>query len=285
MNNTKNKLIVIVGQTSTGKSDYAVKLAKKVGGEVVSADSRQVYKGLNIGSGKITKKEMKGIPHHMLDVANPKNVFSVADFKKMAEKYIDDIIARGKVPILCGGTGFYIDAVVNGNVLPEVPPNKKLRLDLNKKTIPELLKVLEKLDKARFKTIDRDNPVRLIRAIEIASALGKVPKLKSKPKYDSEIIGLTMNDEKLKMRIHDRLLARIKSGMIKEVKDLHEKNKLGWKRLHDLGLEYRYVSLFLQNKLSKKEMLSQLENQIWQYAKRQKTWFKRDERIEWVEVK
>lgn len=281
----KSKLIVIVGQTSTGKSDYAVKLAKKINGEVVSADSRQVYKGLNIGSGKITKKEMCEIPHHMLDVANPKNIFSVADFKKMAEEKIDEIIAKGKAPILVGGTGFYIDAVVNGNVLPEVPPNKKLRLELSNKTLPELLKILEKLDKARFKTIDRDNPVRLIRAIEIAKALGKVPKIKSKPKYDVEIIGLTMNDEKLKMRIHDRLLARIKSGMIKEVKDLHEKNKVSWKRLYELGLEYRFVSLFLQNKLSKSEMLIELENQIWKYAKRQKTWFKRDERIKWMEVK
>lgn len=285
MKKVKPKLIVIVGQTATGKSDYAVKLAQEIAGEIVSADSRQVYRGLDIGSGKITKREMKGIPHYMLDVADPKKVFSVSDFKKMAEEKIDEIIVRGKIPILVGGTGFYIDAVVNGNILPEVPPNKVLRKSLYRFSAIALFQYLQKLDRARAKTIDKDNPVRLIRAIEIATALGSVPKLKSKPKYDVKIIGLTMPDEKLKKRIHDRLISRIKSGMIKEVKNLHEKNKISWKRLYELGLEYRYVSLFLQKKLSKNQMLTELESAIWQYAKRQKTWFKRDGRIKWVEVK
>ena len=279
----KNKLIVILGPTATGKSDYAVKLAKKIGGEIVSADSRQVYTGLDIGSGKITKKEMRGIPHHMLDVANPKKVFSVSDFKKMAEQKIDGIITRGNTPILTGGTGFYIDAIVNGNVLPEVAPNMKLRKTLDKLSLQKLLAKLKKLDPARAKTVDTKNPVRIIRAIEIATALGKVPKLKSKPKYDVELIGLSLPDEELKKRIHTRLLARMKQGMVREVSNLH-KNGLSWKRLNDLGLEYRYVALYLQNKLTKPEMLLQLEKEIWQYAKRQKTWFKRDRRIRWVQV-
>ena len=219
----------------------------------------------------------------MLDVANPKKVFSVSDFKKMAEQKIDGIITRGNTPILTGGTGFYIDAIVNGNVLPEVAPNMKLRKTLDKLSLQKLLAKLKKLDPARAKTVDTKNPVRIIRAIEIATALGKVPKLKSKPKYDVELIGLSLPDEELKKRIHTRLLARMKQGMVREVSNLH-KNGLSWKRLNDLGLEYRYVALYLQNKLTKPEMLLQLEKEIWQYAKRQKTWFKRDRRIRWVQV-
>lgn len=279
----KSKLIVIVGQTATGKSDYAVKLAQYVNGEIISADSRQIYKGLNIGSGKITKKEMQGIPHHMLDVANPKNVFSVSDYKKMSERIIDDILARGKTPILVGGTGFYIDAIVNGNIFPEVPPNKSLRKKLSSLSAIENFEVLKKIDPIRAESIDKNNNVRIIRAIEIADFLGKVPKIISKPKYEIEQIGLTMSEVKLRQKIHNRLLSRIKSGMIEEVDYLHSKG-LSWKRMHDLGLEYRYVSLFLQNKLTKQEMLNQLESEIWQYAKRQKTWFKRGKKIKWIEV-
>ncbi|MBP6884548.1 MAG: tRNA (adenosine(37)-N6)-dimethylallyltransferase MiaA, partial [Candidatus Pacebacteria bacterium] len=183
------KLIIVAGPTSSGKTSYAIKLAKKIGGEVISADSRQVYKGLNLLSGKVTKKEMAGIPHHLLDITNPKKIFSVSDYQKLANKAIADILSRNKVPIICGGTGFYIDAIVYDRILPEVPPNKKLRAILEKKTIVELFKMLVKLDPARANTIDKDNPVRLIRAIEIAKALGSVPKL-SKPisKYEVEWI-------------------------------------------------------------------------------------------------
>ncbi len=281
----KPKIIVIVGQTATGKSDYAVTLAKKIGGEIVSADSRQVYIGLDIGSGKITPKEMRGVPHHMLDVANPKKVYSVSDYKRDAEKILADIVKRGKTPIIVGGTGFYVDAITKGQILPEVPPDMKLRKTLEKQTAEKLFLKLKKIDPARAKTIDSKNKVRLVRAIEIATALGKVPKVKTKPsRYDFEIIGLTMPEDKLKKRIHVRLLARIQQGMIEEVKQLH-KNGLSWKRLEALGLEYRYVALYLQKKLTRAEMLEQLEKAIWQYAKRQKTWFKRDKRILWIEAK
>ncbi len=285
----KPKVIAIVGQTATGKSDYAVKLARGlavsgVESEIVSADSRQVYRGLDIGSGKITPKEMRGIPHHMLDVASPKKVYSVSDYKKDAEKIIADIVKRGKTPIIVGGTGFYVDAITKGQILPEVPPDMKLRKTLEKQTAEKLFLKLKKLDPARAKTIDSKNKVRLVRAIEIATALGKVPKVKTKPsKYDFEIIGLTMPDEELKKRIHMRLFVRMGKSMVEEVKKLHA-GGLSWKRLEALGLEYRYVALYLQKKLTKAEMLEQLEKAIWQYAKRQKTWFKRDARIQWVEI-
>jgi tRNA dimethylallyltransferase len=195
----KLKIIVILGQTATGKSDFAVQIAKRVlavsrvESEIISADSRQVYKDMDLGTGKITKKEMRGVPHHLLDVASPKKIFSVSDYQKLADKKIQEIFSRGHIPILCGGTGFYIDALVNGTVLPEVAPDKILRKKLDKKSTSELFKILKKLDINRAKSIDKNNRVRLIRAIEIAKTLGKVPKISNKDtKYDTLKIGLTL---------------------------------------------------------------------------------------------
>ncbi len=268
------KIVVICGPTATGKSDYGVRLAKEIGGEIISADSRQVYKGLNIGSGKITVKEMKGIPHYLIDVASPKKVFSVAQYKKLAAKAIKTILKKGKTPIIVGGTGFYIDAVIFDQQLPEVPPNTVLRKKLEKFSLEQLQQRLQELDPERYESIDTRNPVRLIRAIEIAEALGSVPKATRTPLYDIEWIYLDFPDEELKNRIHTRLLKRMKQGMLKEVEQLHEKG-LSWKRLEALGLEYRFVALYLQDKLSKQDMLVQLDTAIWQYAKRQRTWFKK----------
>jgi len=279
------KIIVVLGPTASGKSDLAVKLAKKFGGEVVSADSRQVYRGLDIGTGKITKGEMAGVPHHLLNVASPKNAFSAAKFKRLAEKSISDISKRGKVPIICGGTGFYIQSIVDDVEFPEVPPNKELRKKLSKKLTGELFKVLKKLDQNRAKNIDPQNPHRLIRAIEIATRLGSVPYLEARlpSKYAVLQIGVKTDDEKLKNRIYDRLLARLKVGMIAEAKRLHE-HRLSWKRMEGLGLEYRYLSRYLRGKITKEEMVEQLNTAIWQYTRRQKTWFKRDKRIRWFEL-
>jgi tRNA dimethylallyltransferase len=282
----KPKIIVILGQTATGKSDLAVDLAKtfekekKQKCEIISADSRQVYKNLDIGSGKITKKEMRGVPHHLLDVVSPNRRFSVADFQKMAYEKIDDILKRGKLPIICGGTGFYIQSIVDGLILPEISANYKLRKTLEQKNLEELQIILKNLDVKKYKEIDSKNKIRLIRAIEILCSIGKIPKLQKKPKYDAVQIGIKWPNETLKKRIHDRLIKRLKIGMIKEVENLHE-DGVSWKRLESFGLEYRFVAMFLQNKISRAEMTSQLENKIWQYAKRQKTWFQKDKRINW----
>ncbi len=279
----KNKIIVILGPTASGKSDMAVILAKKFGGEVISADSRQVYKGLDIGSGKITKREMKGVPHCLLDVASPKRAFSVAEFKRLAEKKAEDILKRGKVPIICGGTGFYIQAIVDDLVFPEVPPNEKLRAELEKQTTDELFKILRSKDPRRAKEIDSKNPHRLIRAIEIAQALGSVPRQYARTdarQYDALQIGIKTDDEKLKERIYTRLIARLRTGMVAEIKHLHESG-LTWKRMEALGLEYRYLSRYIRGKITKDEMIEQLNIAIRQFAKRQKTWFKRDKRIKW----
>ncbi|MBP9763526.1 MAG: tRNA (adenosine(37)-N6)-dimethylallyltransferase MiaA [Candidatus Pacebacteria bacterium] len=277
----KPKIIVIVGPTASGKSDLAVNIAKERNGEIISADSRQVYKGLDIGSGKITKREMRGVPHFLLDVANPKKVFTVADFKRLGQKAIDDILSRGKTPIIVGGTGFYIDTLVFDLDLPEVPPNKILREKLEKKTIEELFAELEKLDPERAEEIDSKNKVRLVRALEIVDALGKIPKVNRSEKFNIEWIGIDWPDEVLKERIHTRLLKRIKSGMIKEAENLHVKG-LSYKRMEQFGLEYRYMSRFLKGEISKEEMISELETKIRQYAKRQRTWFKRNKNIKWI---
>ncbi len=274
------KIIVILGPTATGKSNVAVWLAEKVKGEVISADSRQVYKGLNIGTNKISKKEMKGVPHHLLDVAEPQDTFTAHDYKEQAEQAIEQILKKKKIPIICGGTGFYIQTIVDNFLLPEVPPNKKLRTKLKNNTAEELFLMLAQIDLRRASTIDVHNPHRLIRAIEIATHLGAVPEITKKPKFQTLQIGLDIADEKLKAKIEKRLLIEIKKGLLKEVQKLHD-DGLTWKRLEELGLEYRYASRLLQGLITEEEMITQLTNEIWQYAKRQRTWFKRDERIHW----
>lgn len=269
----------IVGPTSSGKTAVSIEFAKKLKGlgiaaEIVSADSRQVYKGLDLLSGKVTKKEMSGIPHHLLSIVSPKKVYSVSDYKKDAERVMDEIISRGNLPVLVGGTGFYVDAITKGIVLPEVPPNKELRKKLETIETKKLLETLKKLDLKRYREIDRSNRVRIIRAIEIAKSLGKVPKIKAKPKYDVETIYVDLPDEELKNKIHTRLLARLKSGMINEAKKLHASG-VSWRRMEELGLECRFVALHLQGRISKKEMIEELEKSTWQYVKRQRTWFKK----------
>lgn len=277
----KGKIVIIMGPTTVGKSSLAVELAKKFNGEIISADSRQVYKGLNIGTGKITKREMQGVPHYLLDVANPKRRFTVAEYKKLAEKILPYMVVRNKLPIIVGGTGFYIQALVDNITIPEVPANPKLRKEIEKKSTEELFKILKKLDPKRAENIDSKNPRRLIRAIEIAKHLGKVPSYTLNPSsYTPLFIGLDLPDKKLKQKIKKRLEERIKKGMISEAKRLH-KNGLSYKKMRELGLEYKFLAKYLKDELSKEEMITQLEIAIWHYAKRQRTWFKRDKRILW----
>lgn len=277
----KQKVIVILGPTASGKSAYAVRLARKIGGEVISADSRQVYKGLDIGTGKITKKEMRGVPHHLLDIAPPKRVFNAQHFVEYGRAAIEDILKRSKVPIICGGTGFYIDALLGRVPLPNVPPNPELRRKLASKTAPQLFKMLKKMDRRRAKKIDRHNPVRLVRAIEIAKKLGKVPVAKPQTlPFHVEWIGLNPGDTILRDKIHKRLNQRMKAGMLREAKQLHAKG-LTYKRMHELGLEYRYLALLLQKKIAKQEMLRQLESHIWDYSRRQLRYWKRNPDITW----
>lgn len=280
-NRNNPKLIVILGPTASGKSGLAVRLAKKFRGEIISADSRQIYKGLDIGTGKITKREMEGVPHHLLSIVDPSRIFSVTEYKRLADKAVAEIIARRNVPFMVGGTGFYIDAVARGIEFPDVPPNIKLRTQLSKKSNEELLKILKKIDPGRAKSIDYNNPHRLIRAIEIARVMGKTPKLKENKNYDTLFIGVSVLKKTLKKKIHERLFRRMRQGMIREAYRLRRRG-LSFKRFYELGLEYRFLADYLQKKIDRTEFVEQLETSTWHYAKRQTTWFKRNRDIHWI---
>ncbi len=270
----KPKVLVIIGPTASGKSDLAIRLAKKYNGEIISADSRQVYKGMDIGSGKVTKREQRMVRHHLLDIASPKRMYTVAHFKRDAARAIRDIVKRGKLPIICGGSGFWIEALLSSAQFPNVAPNKLLRKKLSKLSAAKLFSMLEKKDPERAANIDTHNPVRLIRALEIIDATNKpVQKRRlSESPYDAEIILLNPNQKVLYARIEKRLTTRFKQGMIAEVQRLR-KSRVSDRRLIELGLEYRYITLYLQGKLTRKEMEAKLLSEIKKYAKRQMTWF------------
>lgn len=311
MNREVRKIIVVLGPTSSGKSDLAVTLAKKYNGEIISADSRQIYKYLNLGTGKVEgtwKKNgsrqgfvFKNISHYLIDFAELNQDYNISHFKKDCEKIINKIIAEGKVPIICGGTGFWIQSVAYDQILPEVKPNKKLREKLKNRTSKELLDILKKLDLKRVRAIDIKNKVRLIRAIEIASRLGKVPPLrkgdykivkrdglkiiqlkKNKKIWEFFQIGISFPKDELKERIKLRLESRFEEGMIKEVKNLKEKHNLSWKRIESFGLAYFWIPKFLKGDIKKKELRERVFWAECQYAKRQMTWFKKDQGINWI---
>lgn len=282
MKNNKQKIIVILGPTASGKSDLAVNLALKHNGEVISADSRQIYKNMDIGTGKITRKEMQDIPHYLLDIASPKKQLSVAHFQKQAKIAIKKILVKGKTPIICGGTGLYIDAVIDNQIFPDVKPDFKLRKKLEKLTTKELFIKLKKLDPNRAKNIDRNNPRRLIRALEIVMISKKpVPKIQKHRDYEVLKLGVKREQKQLNELIWKRLLKRLKGKMINEVKKLI-KSGVSFKRLYDFGLEYRWISLYLQKKITKEQMIQGLYKAIKDFSKRQMTWFKRDSEIHWI---
>lgn len=272
----KPKIIVICGPTAVGKSSYAIELAKRVDGEIISADSRQIYKEIDLASGKVTIDEMQGVPHHFISKRKINNKYTVNDFQTQARKKIAQILNRGKVPIICGGTGFYIDYLIYDLRVVEVKINKKLRKELNKKSTEELFELLKTKDLERASNIDRNNKVRLVRALEILETLEKVPSKEKKEDlkmlYDTKIIYLDLPDEVLKNKIKIRLEERIKAGMIEEIRKLKE--KYSKKRIEELGLEMRFISKYLDNELTLDEMKNQLFYAIWHYAKRQRTYFR-----------
>ncbi len=289
------KVIIIVGPTASGKTSLSIALAKKFGGEVISADSRQVYRGLNLGTGKVTKREMDGIPHHLLDVASPKRAFSAQDFVDQAHAAIEDIASRGKLPIIAGGTGFYIDALVGRIALPDVAPDEALRARLQKKTAHQLYAQLVKKDPQRAAMMDtpseRNNKVRLIRALEIASNKKRAPAtaypqksprsdLGAYPQAEYCWIGIKPDMEMLDSKIRVRLRERIAHGMINEARTLHA-GGLSYKRMTELGLEYRSLAGFLQGKSSRSEMEEELYHAIRRYAHKQLGYWRRNKEIAW----
>jgi len=309
---TKNKIIVILGPTASGKTKLAVELASKFNGEIVSADSRQVYRGMDIGTGKdlkdyrleipnpndqlpnkfkIQNSKLKiiEIPYHLIDVANPKEQFDLAQYQKMAFRAIDDILKRGKLPILAGGSGLYLQAVVENYKLSEAKKDLALRKKLEKLSAAELFNKLKKLVPkmaVKLNQSDKNNKRRLIRYLEIVGQDHNFKSRAGKRKYNALIIGVNFSRDILKQRIFKRLLERLKEqNMIGEVERLHEQG-LSWKRLEDFGLEYKFVSLYLEGELQYEEMVEKLNLAIYQFAKRQMTWFKRWEKqganINWV---
>ncbi len=274
------KLIVIVGTNASGKSGLGVELAREYGGEIVSADSRQVYAGMNLGSGKITPEEMRGVPHHLLDVRRPGEFFSMADFQALAYEAIDGILDRGRLPFLVGGTGLYVASVAEGYVLSEQKPDPALRAELEMRSTPELYEML----KARVPETDVDpkNRHRVMRMLEKLAAGDEGPAPRQ-PRYETLKLGVTWPREELKRRIDERLERRLKEGMTEEVRALLEEG-VSEEFLVKLGLEYKYLTWYLTGRMEYEQMKEELGLAIKRFAKRQMTWFRKDPEIVWLDM-
>ena len=280
--NQSPKTIVILGPTASGKSDLAIEIARQYNGEIISVDSRQVYRGMDIGSGKVTKAEQRLAKHHLLDVVDPNTDYNVTDFLRDAKQAETNIRQAGKVPIFCGGTGFWMQAYMESQSFPGVKPNPELREKLSRYSLEELFAMVKEKDPERAKTIDKKNPLRLIRALEIIEVLGKVPpanhvKIKNE---NYTILALNPDKKKREIKIRHRLKERFKAGMVQEIERL-QKNGVNWKRLEAFGLEYKYIALFLQKKQKRNDMEVELLRESLRYAKRQLTWLKRMETLGW----
>ena len=279
------KVIVVVGANASGKSSLAVKLAQLFNGEVISADSRQVYTGLNIATGKVTHEEMQGVLHHLIDIVDPSETYTAADFARDGRTALEGIFARGKLPIIAGGTGFYIDALLHPDLLASVPPNKDLRDDLEQKTAEELFAQLKSTDPERAADIhskgEENLKRRIIRAIEVAAS---PTTHQTEQLVNLEILwlGLRWDNDVLKQRIHERTLSRVRDGMIEEATQLHA-DGLSWERFEELGLEYKHLADFLRERITHDELIERIDRDDWRYAKRQRTWFKRNQEITWFD--
>ena len=274
------KMIVIEGTNASGKSALGVALAARFGGEIVSADSRQVYERLDLGSGKITPPEMAGVPHHLLNVVRPGEFFSMADFQRLGYEAIDGILARGRVPFLVGGTGLYVDAVADGYNLSEKATDLTLRAELETYETPALYEMLK--EKLPDTDIDPKNRHRVMRMLEKLAAGDAAPAGKT-PRYTLLKLGVTWPREILKQRIDERLEKRLQQGMVDEVKALLEEG-VSEEFLLKLGLEYKYLTWYLTGKMGYEQMKEELGNAIKRFAKRQMTWFRRDDRIIWLDM-
>lgn len=275
------QVIAIVGPTAAGKTSLSVALAQKFSGEVVSADSRQIYKGLDLGTGKVTEREMRGVRHHLLDIVSPSETYTATDFLRDGSKAVAAILKRNYLPIIAGGTLFYVDVLL-GRVTPaEVPPNKALRKALEEYDTETLFEMLKEQDSQYAASIDKDNPRRLIRALEIIDLPGEIPKPKKQVRYHYLILGIKVGKDTLQKSIHVRLKKRLGAGMLKEVEGLLEQG-LSHKRLETLGIEYKYLSRHLRGQIDLNTAKKEIETKSWQYAKRQLTWLRRDKEVRWV---
>ena len=282
---------VVLGTTATGKTALAVKLAHAKHGEIISADSRQVYRGLDLGTGK-DLQEYGSIPYHLIDVCDLSREFTVFHFQQEAYRIFPQLVEKGALPIIAGGTGLYLDAIIRSYELIPVPEDPALRATLTTKTLPELQDMLMALKPDIHNKTDLEQPDRLVRAIEIARYRQEHPEsaavhLHNVPPIKPKIYGISFERSILRERIRRRLIARIDAGMIEETEQIHAQG-YSWERLESLGLEYRFTAQYLQGKIESKEAyIEQLYRAIGQFAKRQETWFRRMERngieIEWID--
>lgn len=282
---SRPRVPVLLGPTASGKTALAVALARAIGGEIISADSRQVFRGLDVGSGKDLAEYVRGgrpIRHHLIDVADVREGFNLASYQQLAQAALADVLARGRRPIVVGGSGLYLQALVDGYQLPEAGFSPARRQEYELLGAPELYSRLQKRRPdfaARLNASDRNNPRRLGRYLEIIEGGGEIGAADRRPPlYDYCLFGLAWPDEKLRLRAAWRLLQRLENeGLVDEVWRLHRAG-VSWERLHSLGLEYRYIGQHLRGELSYNEMVRRLEIATWRFIRRQKTWFRRWER-------
>lgn len=278
-----NKTVIIAGTNASGKSGLGIELAKKYGAEIVSADSRQVFEGLNLGSGKVTTEEMQGVPHYLLDVAKPNEFFSLSQYQKLAYQALDDILNRGKKAFLVGGTGLYVNAVADGYCLNEAAPDAKIRAKVEQMTCEKLLELLAEINPEALSKLDPKNKRRLERAAEKALA-GQKEERPSCPRYETLILGVTWPRDVLYERIRERLDRRLSEGMIEEVQALRA-NGATDEFLYKLGLEYRYILLYLKGEFADfTAFYEKLFMEIRHLAKEQMTWFRKRKDIHWIDM-
>ncbi len=279
-------LIVILGPTAAGKSALGIALALRFNGEIVSADSRQVYRGMDIGTAKVTPAEQALVPHHLLDIADPHDLYSASQFQHAAITAINDILHRGRVPFLVGGSPHYIQAVVDNLNMPRVPPQPELRAALERRPLADLLAQLEELDPLSAATIDRNNPRRVQRALEVCLVTGRPfseQRGTGQPLYATLLLGIRWPRPVLYARIDARIDERMQQGLVQEVQRLLAQG-LTHERLDALGLEYRFVSRLLRGEfVDEAEMVQRLKYATHDFVRRQLAWFRKDQRILWIE--
>ena len=276
-----NKIIVIMGTNASGKSGLGVQLARRYGGEIVSADSRQVFRGLDLGSGKIAPEETQGVPHHLIDICEPGDFFSMHDFQRLAYAAIDGILDRGRLPFLVGGTGLYVASVTEGYVMSDRAPDLEYRAYLETFETAKLYEML--LEAVPDTDVEPKNRNRVMRLLEkLHAGDDHVPR--SQPRYDCLKLGVTWDRDALRARIDERLERRLRAGMIEEVRGLIDRG-VSTEFLNKLGLEYRFITQYLTGEIaSREEMVERLSTAIKQFAKRQMTWFRRDGDILWLDM-
>lgn len=288
----KPKVVVIVGPTASGKTAVSIELAKKINGEIISADSMQIYKDMDIGSAKPTKEEMQGIPHYMIDVVEANEVFNVAKYKEMAEECIEKILAKNKVPIIVGGTGLYVSTLTKGVEFSDIENDLEYRDELTKISLEEngvdkLFDMLKGIDPEAAEIIDKNNVRRVIRALEIYKVTGKTKTQVDREsikelKYDYKVFGLNWDRQELYDRIDKRVDIMLDMGLLDEVKKVNEK---GISPTALQGLGYKEIIEYFNNEITLEEAIEKIKQETRRYAKRQMTWFKKDKNIVWIDAK